>query len=292
MKHAYLIAAHNQFGLLKHLLEMLDSSDNDIYLHIDSKAGTIDYEQFRDVLKASQLYIIERRDITWGGYSQVELEVKMLERATCTQHDYYHFISGVDFPIKSMRDINAFFEKNAGKEFIHFDKETKMDEVRYRIGKYHCLQEKIGRRRNALTVIESVLIGIQRLLRVDRTKKSNLIFKKGANWFSITEGMAKYVVQNEKLIRKTFGKSICADELFLQTLVYNSGFRDNLYYSETEGRFFNMRLIDWKRGNPYIFRASDFDELLKSECLFARKFDMETDSEIIEKLQDALQDGK
>ena len=36
-----------------------------------------------------------------------------------------------------------------------------------------------------------------------------------------------------------------------------------------------MRLIDWKRGNPYVWTLADKEELEQSNRLFARKFDME-----------------
>ena len=37
MKHAYLILAHNEFGLLQTLICYLDDERNDIYVHIDRK---------------------------------------------------------------------------------------------------------------------------------------------------------------------------------------------------------------------------------------------------------------
>ena len=43
----------------------------------------------------------------------------------------------------------------------------------------------------------------------------------------------------------------------------------------------NQRLIDWKRGNPYTWRKQDFDELVNSDLLFARKFDIVVDNQII-----------
>ena len=33
-----------------------------------------------------------------------------------------------------------------------------------------------------------------------------------------------------------------------------------------------MREIDWQRGSPYTWREEDFDELVRSERWFARKF--------------------
>ena len=45
-----------------------------------------------------------------------------------------------------------------------------------------------------------------------------------------------------------------------------------------------MRKIDWSRGGPYVWRKEDFEELIDSDCMFARKFDEKIDLEIIDLL--------
>ncbi|MBQ7217133.1 MAG: hypothetical protein IJS39_14240 [Synergistaceae bacterium] len=47
-----------------------------------------------------------------------------------------------------------------------------------------------------------------------------------------------------------------------------------------------MRLIDWKRGKPYVFRISDLEAIKNSEAMFARKFDDKVDAEIVRKIQE------
>ena len=82
-KHAYLIIAHNEFSVLKILLGMLDYKKNDIYLHVDIKAGDIDKSEFLKCVKKSTLIFIEPRiDVQWGNFSQIECEYKLLEAAT------------------------------------------------------------------------------------------------------------------------------------------------------------------------------------------------------------------
>ena len=49
-----------------------------------------------------------------------------------------------------------------------------------------------------------------------------------------------------------------------------------------------MREVDWNRGDPYVWRIDDFDTLMSSEKLFARKFDEKVDNEIINKLTKVL----
>lgn len=46
----------------------------------------------------------------------------------------------------------------------------------------------------------------------------------------------------------------------------------------------SARLIDWSRGNPYVWRLTDYEELIHSDRMFARKFNWDTDKEIILKI--------
>lgn len=46
---------------------------------------------------------------------------------------------------------------------------------------------------------------------------------------------------------------------------------ENIYRPEDEAAG-NMRLIDWHRGGPYVWKKRDYDELVQSDKLFARKF--------------------
>lgn len=79
-----------------------------------------------------------------------------------------------------------------------------------------------------------------------------------------------------------FKNAICADELFLQTII-----REN-HISITNN---NLRMIDWSRGSgahPYIWRTEDCQTLLKSSeyMIFARKFDESIDKKIIDLIYD------
>lgn len=48
------------------------------------------------------------------------------------------------------------------------------------------------------------------------------------------------------------------------------------------------RAIDWKRGCPYTYIRDDIEELIDSSKLFARKFDINVDSSIVEMLASYL----
>lgn len=76
--------------------------------------------------------------------------------------------------------------------------------------------------------------------------------------------------------KKIFHDTLCCDEIFLQTILYNSVYKKNLYSNTFDDDYnANMRFILWEPGNssPYVFRDKDFSLLQQSDCLFARKFD-------------------
>lgn len=281
-RHAYLIMAHNHFDFLKELLGCLDDSRNDIYLHIDKKAGSFDPNQFTKVLNSSRLFFTERLDVRWGGYSQIACELLLLKAAAGqTSHGpapkeryaYYHLLSGSDLPLKSQDEIHTFFERHTGKEFLAFDREVSRQALE-RICLWHFFRESSS---PLAEPADHLLTLVQRLLHVDRLKGSGIEVCKGPNWFSITDGLARYVLEQEDWIRKHFSHSVCADELFLQTLAAASPFRENIYDREgTSGSMANLRYVDWERGNensPYTFQEEDKELLLGLPHLFARKFE-------------------
>lgn len=284
-KHAYLIMAHTQPELLKKLLELLDDERNDIYLHIDSKAKDYPLEEVASVLKKSKCIFTERTDVKWGSYSQINCEMVLLKEATKQMHSYYHLLSGMDLPIKSQDEIHAFFEKHDGLEFVDEDLPQISEAALSRVKYTHKFYGKAG---SAKDILGAVATKGQKLFGVDKTKKyGDVIFQKGRNWFSITHGLAKLVVEKENWIREVFGQSVCGDELFLQTVARNSVYADKICNLNTMPEISDTRHIDWARGsnnNPYIFREGDYEELKKADNLFARKFDLNIDEKIVEKI--------
>lgn len=284
-KHAYLIMAHTQPELLKRLLILLDDERNDIYLHIDSKAKDFPMEEIAAVPKKASCTFTERTDVKWGDYSQIHCEILLLKEAVKTEHAYYHLLSGMDLPIKSQNEIHDFFEKYDGLEFVDEDLPTISQAALSRVRYSHRFYGKAGSIKDLLGALETKG---QKVLGIDRTKAfGNIVFQKGRNWFSITHGLAVLTVEKEEWIREVFEKSVCGDELFLQTVARNSEFAEKICNSNTMPEIPDTRYINWERGSnnsPYIFRKEDYQELKEAPGLFARKFDWNIDKNIVDKL--------
>lgn len=293
VKHAFLIIAHDQFELLKILIKMLDDERNDIFIHIDSKVKDFDFNEFLKLPQFSRIYFTDRISVTWGDFSQVKAELILLSKAVENENDensysYFHLLSGADLPIKTNDEIHKFFDENAGKEFIHFSSNEPSSSAQSRIRYYHIFRKK---RNLFYKILAQIALKVQKALGVNRLKKNHLIVQKGTNWFSITHDFANYVVSKRNEIEKIFRYSYCCDEVFLQTMLVNSDFKNSLYMPDCNNdQLACARYIDWDRGNPYIFRTVDFEDLISSSAMFARKFSMETDKEIVYKIRDYIGD--
>lgn len=305
LQHAYLIIAHSNWEQLKVLLQLLDKENNAIYIHIDAKAKNVPVDDLQQTVKKAYIEIIQKYKVYWGSFELVQTELLLFAEAHKKHYDYYHLLSGADLPIKTQKEINDFFEKNRGCEFVQYDTDNRLKEdkeINRRTRLYHFLQNYRRRYKckaaNAFfTLLERISLAVQIVFHIDRMKKHpNLTIKYGSQWVSITDKLVGYILEQEPLIYDVFHCTNCADELFIQTLVYNSKFREHLYDKDYDDDVRgNMRLIDMKtrghNGNPYTWKISDFDEIKESECLFARKFDRNVDNEIIKKIYQLNKNG-
>ncbi len=287
-KHAYLIMCHNNFDQLEILLSLIDSEDNDIFIHIDKKSRVTkkEIDKIKCSISKSHIYFVDSIKAAWGSDSLMKIEIMLLNKAVETKHKYYHLISGADLPLKSQKEIHRLLD-NDGHDYLSMDKDSIENSTKSFIGRvryYFLLQNIIGRSSKInllLRMIQWILIFIQKIFKIDRTKKANFEYVKGSQWFSITHNTAVLVLNKYPEYKKYFMMTNIPDECFIQTIIKNSDAGSNVVND-------NLRYIDWSRGNPYTFKYDDFDELINSGKLFARKFDIKTDKDLIIKIKDYI----
>lgn len=267
MKHAYLILAHNKLDVLKRLLLAIDDLRNDIYIHIDKKASFSIDDLY--VCK-SKLYIIpDRLDVRWGDFSLVLAELNLMNEAVNNgSYSYMHILSGVDFPIKSQDYIHQFCDTHQGTEFIGFSKNVTEKELLWRSQHYFLFSKDFQSRNLYKRCIRALFIKIQDFCCFYR---NNIEIKKGPQWCSFTSDFCRYILSQKEYIYKIFSHTYCPDELFIQTLCWNSEFRNKIYSYDNE--FIGcMRYIPWYNGELRSFSENDFFNMKESQCWFARKF--------------------
>lgn len=257
---------------------LLDDPRNDIYLHIDNKAEEIynDLKGFKP--QHSRFEMLEQRiDVRWGDVTIIEAEYILLEAALKNgPYAYYHILSGVDLPIKSQDYIHRFFDQNQGKEFVSFWTDERHErEALWRSSRYYLFTRDLKHQRRTIgytikSLCRNIFLALQKVSRY-RRPNGGVVFKKGSNWISITEPLCKEFIAQKEWVMRRFKRTLCPDEIFAQTLLWNSAHMANVYCYE-DPQVGNMRAIDWQRGSPYTWQNQDTAELLNSPMLFARKF--------------------
>lgn len=270
MKHAYLIIAHHEPEILQLLISALDDGRNDIYVHIDKKAP---FDGAELHVQKSRLVLLDKRwDARWGDFSLVEVEIALFKEAYKQgPYAYYHLLSGVDLPLQSQDYIHAYCAAHSGTEFIGFAQNVTNEELRWRSQHYFLFAREFNTSCLWKRALRYWFVKMQDIIRYRRIRME---VKKGAQWCSVTHDFVGYLLLHEKEVRKYFRHTYCPDELFIQTLCWNSDFRRRVYSftDEFEGC---KRYIKWVNGELLPFICEDLNDMQNSARWFARKFDSE-----------------
>lgn len=272
--HAYLILAHNNFGVLKNLLKSLDITDNHIFLHIDKKAGDITKYRFEECVKNARLILVPRQNVKWGHSSQVDAELLLFETAFKSgNYAWYHLLSGVDCVLSDIRKINNFFDTHSSTDgFMEYEpavgeKYLRMALFYFFPGNHSWLIGKINAIQNRL--------GVDRWRKLNRLSVRPLMY--GSTWCDLRPGAVKILLDKSKEIRRAVRMTSCADEVYKQTWLLDSGlkFVNN-----------NLRYIDWSESlpNPKILEESDYENMMSSGKFFARKLSESRSQSLIDRL--------
>ncbi len=284
-KHAVLIQCHNKPEQINKIIEILPAENFDFYIHVDKKSDIID-----KIVKQENVFFSERVDVQWGRGSQVVATINLLKILDTNKYSYVHLISGNDFIIKNPYEIISFFENN-DLEYIEsnpLDKDCTwswhgMDRVRC-----YYPQWMIRRPKEKFFKISRILYR-EFIMRTKIFKRRNLPVKEffgGSQWFSLTGKMIDWILgylDNNPDYIEFFQHGVCVDEVFFSTLVKYSPFADKIANN-------HLRYMKWdtgiSTGGPATLTEYDFEDMITSEFIWARKFD---DIKTVEKLADRLE---
>lgn len=274
--HAYLILAHNDAELLKTLVNCLDDARNDIYIHWDAKSGKV--PELRT--KNARLYVLDERiKVSWAGFSMVKAEYLLFKEAFKNgPYAYYHLLSGADLPIKSQDYIHQECDRMAGTEFIAFA-DVPQSEIDYRVQHFFLFPEKF----KGAGIVKKAIRGICLIAQdLDGYRRTEVTVKKGSQWCSVTQAFVEYLLSKEEEVGRIFNHTFCPDELFVQTVCYNSDFYNNVKKTDSEFDG-NLRFIKWENGELLPIEENDLEKMTESDRWFARKFSG-TDRKLIDKV--------
>jgi len=280
MQIAHIILAHKNPGQLEFLIKTMSHQGGDFYIHIDKKVGTEPFEYLEQI---EQVYLVKNNVVcNWGGYSIVESIIHSIEQVKQSgiKYDFVNILSGQCFPIKPISQIHNFLENNKGSSFIEFDEFNDTQwwrETQDRYKKFHLTDMKF----KGKYILQAILNTIM----PKRTYLEKIFKLYGGNkstWCIITYDCAEYFItylkKNPKLVKYmkfTWG----SDEFIVPTVLMNSPLKDTIINK-------SYRYIDWSDGgvSPKLLTINDYNKIINSDGMFARKFDMDIDAEILHKL--------
>lgn len=269
-KNAFLIICHkNELQVCELIKVLLQDKNNYCIVFCDLNFSILKAIKTLSIsLKRVQI-IHSKFKIQWGTFSMVRASLILLEKAYNSRNNfrYFHLLSGQDFPIVPLKEISAFF-KNNNKIYID----------------YFTLPRKDGR--------WSSNGGMDRYLRYNpnRHQKPKVIqsLYGGSQWWSITNESALYILDylksNTSYITFYYN-TLIPDESFFQTILLNNEKLSKKVINN------NLRYTDWESGPAYpkILTINDFKKISQANCIFARKFDITEDSNIIKLIKIYIQ---
>ena len=281
MKIAYLIVAYKRPKQLPRLINALNTSNTSFFIHVDKKVDITPYYKEMRNLKNQNIHFVNNRvKVYWGGYSLVQAIINGLIELCNTKNnfDYVILLSEQDYPLKTNKYISNFLSQNYGKEFLEFEPLPRKRWIEggiNRITRYHFMD--IGNR-----YLKYGLKLLSKQLPKRKILKGFKIYG-GTLWWCVTYECAEFIlsfINNNPKFCKYFKLTMLPDEMFFHTIIVNSKFNENIINEY-------LHYIDWSRPDhtghfPRILTKNDYETLSSSVKLFARKFDMYYDSEILD----------
>ena len=286
MNKAYIIMAHKSPNQLYRLVSRLNDGTSEFFIHIDLKANSAAFANVQEFGKA--VHFIERFDATWGGLGLIKPYLAGMKavRDSSTKFDRVMLLSGQDYPIKSNAQIDDFFKNSRYSNFINYFPIPNYQKWPggdrggwYRVDKYYFgnkWYEFFGSK--SMNLLSTYLPFFRRKM------PNGMKPYTGQTWWNLDKYALDYILdyndQHPEYLhfhRNTF----VADELFVQMIIGNS--KDERLLNSIENS--EKRFTIWPKANsahPKILGKNDLQAILGSDDLFARKFDENVDTEIMD----------
>jgi hypothetical protein len=190
--------------------------------------------------------------------------------------EYFYTLSGQDYPIKPKEYIHDFLEKNKNHTFI---KNFKLPNKNWKSGglhrynRYHFI---ISKNRYIRRIMNTINFFLPR-----RKIPYNLDLYGGEFYFGLTRKDVEYTFNflKEKPKFLEFLKySYIPEEIFFHTILLN---QKNIANIKNQ----SLTYVDWSKPHgpyPATLKKEDLNLIIKNDFLFARKFDINIDSEILD----------
>lgn len=283
MKIAYLIAAHNDAEHLARLVHSLQPQ-SEFFIHIDA---AVPIEPFRQLLagSANVHFCDQRIRVEWGNISQVNYQIALLESyfRMGIDCDRLCFLSGLDYPLWSNRQMDNFWEQAGDREYIKgIDMTIQRDSITqgYRLYRPFMTLPLHNRRwKTRICVLGRKVLSALRVRKpltfciAGRTYRLH----KGSSWWCITPKLAAWMLNEihaHPELRTYFTTSFGPDETLWQTLAFHSPYASKALLQEKPyTTLADLTPLHYIHYHPVIkiLTEEDWDILQQCGKMFCRK---------------------
>lgn len=273
MRVAYLILAHADPKMLALLVKTVAAPNSAVFVHIDQKS---DIDSFSDI-KENVEYIESRIPIYWGHSSIASASIKLLEHAhKIGGFDYYHLMSGADYPIKPMSEFYDFLKINNRKSYIYSKSCEISPEGKKRVSSPYIIEE----RTTYSVMLQKAVFFFYRSLSIRRPAPKDVNFLIGENWFTIHKSVVPGLLAmwHRPDMKKFFSKTYLAEEIFFPTGI-------NAVGGDGEVVNHSLKATKWSgEPHPKTLELGDMADILGTDAFFARKFSSMQSRELLRRL--------
>ena len=304
---AYVIFAHHKPYQLERLLKRMDDGQAGFFLHIDRGSDIAEFKDAMAAVSHSPITLVKRVGSIWGRIGEVKCALNAMAAVldSRVRYDYVVSLSGQDYPIKPNREIISFFEQNRKLNFVEHERMPCSfwfvdggDGGMWRIERYHL--RLFGKptmypeppkphtfKGNVFRIVRDLLCGLR--FRTPRRFPKYLIPYGGTGSLNLSREAVRYVldfVRNHPDYLRFHRNTASPGEIFFHSILLNS--REDLRDSIVND---SLRYMKWVRGNhPEILTTRELPALRSANSLFARKFDMDVDSEVLDVLDSSARE--
>jgi Core-2/I-Branching enzyme len=274
MRICYLVLVHHKFDQAARMIRRLAGPNCGFVLHIDRNADPESIQRFRADLRSIDGIVYARCvRVRWGSYAQALAIMRSIQAAVGRpeRYDRYVLLSGQDYPIVPRWRIDQSFRDDPQSEYVEAYALNVMDDAPgwspyYRFRRYHLF---LGR--------------FHRALPYTRKGPPPQAIYHGSTWWALTHPALEFIARefkNNSRLRRYLRTSFLVDEAYVPTLLMGSPFR-----SRVAGH--NLTYAKWtptSGPHPKTLGIEDLPSLGSSSKLFARKFDADVDSTVLDEL--------
>lgn len=291
-KQAYLLTAYKDFDAVYELASFLCKEDS-VYIHVDKKSAQLSETELEKLNALANCVAYKEFDIAWGGYNHVKALLSLMKKAVENPEvSYIHMLTGEDYLLMPPSKIHELFLEDEHIYLSYIAESDFNEAVKKRYYYYNFFQDK-NVKNKILWLIQDFTVLLQKMIGIKRKGLGEFeeIYK-GLVYISMPIATAKdilaYLIDHPEYERDLYRCQL-PEEFFFHTLLLNDKFCGGKWKRRIVDR--ELRYMNWERGDggsPVYLDDSDFEELAKSNCVFARKFHGKESAALKERIRNEL----